>query len=98
MPTPIAEQGQRAKGASRRLATASTGAKDAALHAAADLLVQRAPEILRANAKDVERAEQSGTTATVARSMFTNGSRRVTVLRFGTMSTGGAIMSCSRNR
>ena len=65
MTTPIAEQGTRAKRASRRLATASTGDKDAALHAAADLLVQRAPEILRANAKDVERAEQSGTTATV---------------------------------
>jgi glutamate-5-semialdehyde dehydrogenase len=63
--TAIAEQGQWAKRASRRLATASTGEKDAALHAAADLLGQRAPEILRANATDVERAEQSGTTPPV---------------------------------
>ena len=34
----MAELGRRAKAASRTLATAPTGAKDAALHAAADLL------------------------------------------------------------
>ena len=47
------------------LATASTPAKDAALAAAADLLVQRTAEILEANATDVARAEASGTAATV---------------------------------
>src|SRR4051795_222025 len=61
----MAELGRRAKVASRTLATASTGAKDAALHAAADLLVDRAPEILDANARDVERAESDGVTSTV---------------------------------
>src|SRR4051812_30974792 len=57
--------GRRARAASRSLGLASTAAKDAALHAAADLLVERTPEILRANAEDVERAIAGGTTATV---------------------------------
>ncbi len=61
----LPERGRRAKAASRLLGTASTATKDAALTAAADLLVQRAPEILEANAADVERAQQAGTTATV---------------------------------
>jgi glutamate-5-semialdehyde dehydrogenase len=61
----LAELGRRAKAASRILATASTPAKDAALLAAADLLVQRTGEILDANAADVARAEAAGTTPTV---------------------------------
>jgi len=61
----IAELGERAKAASRQLATASTSAKDAALLAAADLLVDRAPEILEANAADVAAAESEGVAATV---------------------------------
>jgi glutamate-5-semialdehyde dehydrogenase len=61
----VAELGRRAKAASRILATASTPAKDAALEAAADLLVQRTDEILAANAADVGRAEETGTAATV---------------------------------
>ena len=66
MPTdPIADLGARAKGASRVLATASTEAKDAALLAAADLLLDRRSEILAANAEDVAAAEAAGTTATV---------------------------------
>jgi glutamate-5-semialdehyde dehydrogenase len=64
-PAPLPELGRRAKAASRLLATASTATKDAALAAAADLLAQRAPEILEANAADVERAQAAGTTATV---------------------------------
>ncbi len=64
-PTPLPELGRRAKAASRLLATASTATKDAALAAAADLLVQRATEILEANAADVERAQSAGTSATV---------------------------------
>ncbi|MGI8807878.1 MAG: glutamate-5-semialdehyde dehydrogenase [Acidimicrobiales bacterium] len=63
--SPVAELGRRAKAASRVLATASTPEKDAALAAAADLLVQRTPEILDANASDVARAEASATAATV---------------------------------
>ncbi|HTJ77103.1 MAG TPA: glutamate-5-semialdehyde dehydrogenase [Acidimicrobiales bacterium] len=65
VPAPLAELGRRAKAASRVLATASTAAKDAALLAAADVLVQRVPEILAANESDVGRAEAAGTTATV---------------------------------
>ena len=61
----IAELGARAKAASRVLATASTAAKDDALRAAADLLVERVPEILDANAEDVARAEGEGVSATV---------------------------------
>ncbi|HEX4906492.1 MAG TPA: glutamate-5-semialdehyde dehydrogenase [Acidimicrobiales bacterium] len=57
--------GQRAKAASRLLATASTEAKDAALLAAADLLVDRTGDIVTANADDVARAEAAGTTETV---------------------------------
>ena len=64
-PTPIADLGRRAKAASRVLATASTEAKDAALLAAADLLVERTDDLLAANAEDVAAAEAEGVTATV---------------------------------
>ncbi len=47
------------------LATASSSTKDAALHAAADLLVARTAEILDANTADVDRAESAGVSATV---------------------------------
>ncbi|HVF75684.1 MAG TPA: glutamate-5-semialdehyde dehydrogenase [Acidimicrobiales bacterium] len=63
--TPLTELGQRAKAASRVLATTSTAAKDEALRTGADLLVERTDDILRANADDVARAEAAGTTATV---------------------------------
>ena len=66
MPTdPIVDLGARAKAASRVLASASTEVKDAALLAAADLLLDRHAEILAANADDVEAAEAAGTSATV---------------------------------
>jgi glutamate-5-semialdehyde dehydrogenase len=61
----IPELAARAKAASRRLATMPTAAKDAALLAAADLLVDRTAELLEANGDDVGRAEEAGTTATV---------------------------------
>ena len=64
-PTPVAELGRRAATAARVLATASTAAKDAALLAAADLLVARSAEVLTANARDVERATTYGATPTV---------------------------------
>ena len=59
------ELGQRAKAASLALALASTGTKDAALGAAADLLLQRSDDILAANAADVERAKAEGVSATI---------------------------------
>src|SRR5579884_2519953 len=62
---PVAELGRRAVAASRQLAQATTGAKDAALHAAAELLARRSDEVLAANAEDVSAAESSGAAATV---------------------------------
>jgi glutamate-5-semialdehyde dehydrogenase len=56
----VAELGRRAKSASRVLARASTGAKDAALLTAADLLLERAAEIQAANATDLAGAEAGG--------------------------------------
>jgi glutamate-5-semialdehyde dehydrogenase len=63
-PLSLVELGQRAQAAARRLALASTADKDAALEAAAELLVERADDVLRANALDVARAEQAATAAT----------------------------------
>jgi len=60
MPTSVEELGRRAKAASRRLAGASTDEKDAALLAAADLLLERAPDLLAANAQDVDEAAAGG--------------------------------------
>ena len=55
-PVPVHVLGARAKAAAKSLALASTAAKNAALLAAADLLVDRAGEILAANAADVDEA------------------------------------------
>ncbi len=63
--TPLVELGRRAKAAASALATTTTEARDAALHAAADLLVASTTEILAANAEDVARAEDAGAAATV---------------------------------
>jgi glutamate-5-semialdehyde dehydrogenase len=65
MTTPLAELGRRARVAARVLATTSTAAKDAALLAAADLLVERAGDIVAANAEDIARAEADGVSPTV---------------------------------
>ena len=62
-PTPIPELATRAKTASRALAVASTEKKDAALHAAADLLTANAAAIVEANGRDVARAEADGMAA-----------------------------------
>ena len=56
----MVDLGRRAKAASRKLATASTAAKDAALLAAADLLEQRTADILTANTADLEAAAAGG--------------------------------------
>jgi glutamate-5-semialdehyde dehydrogenase len=61
----LTDLGGRAQVAARRLALASSADKDAALHAAADLLVARSEDVLAANASDVLRAEQAGTTPAV---------------------------------
>jgi glutamate-5-semialdehyde dehydrogenase len=73
--TALSDLGRRAQAAARVLATTSTAAKDAALHAAADLLLERTDDVLRANAKDIERAEAAGTTATVVDRLRLDASR-----------------------
>ena len=65
MSATVADLGQRAKAASQALARASSADKDAALVAAADLLVARSEELLDANAVDVGRAEADGVSPTV---------------------------------
>jgi glutamate-5-semialdehyde dehydrogenase len=74
-PTSMTELGRRAKVASRRLATAATLEKDAALFACADLLVARRAEVLEANAADVARAEADGQSATVVDRLRLNDAR-----------------------
>jgi glutamate-5-semialdehyde dehydrogenase len=58
-PTPIPVLASRAKAAARVLAVASSEAKNAALTAAADLLVANAERIVEVNGIDVARAESS---------------------------------------
>lgn len=78
----LAALGHRAKTASRALATVSTDAKDAALLAAADLLVDRARDIVTSNAEDVARAQAAGITPTVVDRL------RLTGDRVGAMANG----------
>jgi glutamate-5-semialdehyde dehydrogenase len=59
----VNEMGRRARAAAKILATASTGAKDAALLAAAELLEERTPEVLAANQADLDAATAAGTEA-----------------------------------
>jgi len=58
--TAVVELGRRAREASRVLAGAPTAVKDAVLLAGADLLLERAPEILEANAADLDAALGDG--------------------------------------
>src|SRR3954452_5823981 len=51
-----------AREASRRLAVMGSGVKDAALGRVADALVARTPEILEANARDLDAGRESGLT------------------------------------
>lgn len=53
--------GQRARDAARQLARVSRAQKDAALHAVADVLLERQKEILHANETDVVAARENGT-------------------------------------
>ncbi len=64
-PLDVADQGKLVKAAARSVALASTDTKNAALLAAADVLLARRDEVLAANAADIDRAETQGTSATV---------------------------------
>src|SRR5438552_18363636 len=78
----IRDLGRRAKTASRVLALVSTTDKDAALHAAADLLVDRASDVLAANKTDITRAEAEGAPPTVVDRL------RLTTARVDAMAAG----------
>jgi glutamate-5-semialdehyde dehydrogenase len=70
----LSDLGHRAKAAARVLATVPTLAKDAGLHAAADLLHEQAGELLAANRADVQRAETAGQSpAVIDRLRLTSG-------------------------
>jgi glutamate-5-semialdehyde dehydrogenase len=58
--TPVEELGRRAKTASRRMATAVSAEKDAVLLTAAELLLERAPDVLAANRADLDAAAAGG--------------------------------------
>ncbi|MFM7224306.1 MAG: hypothetical protein ACKO1Y_02560 [Actinomycetota bacterium] len=58
--TDVEDLGRRARAASRVLATAPTGTKDAALLAAAELLLERADRIRAANDTDLDAARADG--------------------------------------
>ena len=57
----VHEAARRARGASRVLATLTTAVKDRALHAAAAAVLTHTPQILAANAVDVDAARAAGT-------------------------------------
>jgi glutamate-5-semialdehyde dehydrogenase len=78
----LTELGERAKRASRALALASAQSKDAALLAAADLLLQRSEEVLGANEDDVGRAQADGAAPAVVDRL------RLTGARLGAMADG----------
>lgn len=58
--TSVTDLALAAKAAARRLATVPSATKDAALHAIADALEARIPEILEANARDLEAGRENG--------------------------------------
>jgi glutamate-5-semialdehyde dehydrogenase len=62
-PASVSEVCRAAKAAARRLARTGSAVKDAALLAVADALVARTPEILEANARDLEAGRESGLTS-----------------------------------
>ena len=71
----VREQGRRAREAATVLATASRRTKDAALIAMAEALITRTPEILLANAEDVDRARAADTPAHIVDRLSLNEKR-----------------------
>ncbi|WP_326561143.1 glutamate-5-semialdehyde dehydrogenase [Micromonospora sp. NBC_01796] len=61
----VSEQARRARTAANALATATRTAKDAGLHAMADALVARTPEILTANEADLAAGRAAGLSAAI---------------------------------
>ena len=79
---PLPDLARRARTAAQVLAMTSTEAKDAALHAGADLLVERGADVVAANHEDVARAERSGTSPAVLDRL------RLDEKRIGSMAAG----------
>ncbi len=71
----FAEQAGAARVASIELATLTRDAKDAALHAMADALAAAEPELLAANAVDVQTARDSGTDESIVDRLALNPNR-----------------------
>ncbi len=63
--TSVADTCAAAKRAARTLASMPSGAKDAVLEAIATGLIERTPEILEANARDLDAGREAGLTATL---------------------------------
>ncbi len=76
------DQAHAARYAARVLAQAPTGQKDDALHAMADVLVERAGSILSANGDDVRSAQTAGTSPALIDRL------RLTEARIGQMASG----------
>jgi glutamate-5-semialdehyde dehydrogenase len=73
--SPVVEQCRAARLASRRLAVLDTVTKNAALRAIAAALIERTPEILRANALDMEAGRQDGLGAALLDRLLLDGER-----------------------
>lgn len=73
--TDVAELGRAARVAARHLAVLDRAQKDAALNAMADALDQARDQVLAANASDVERARQAGTSEALIDRLALNPSR-----------------------
>jgi len=70
-----------AKAAARELAALDSGTKDRALLAVADALEARTPEILEANARDLEAGRESGLSAALMDRLALDGSRIAAIAR-----------------
>jgi glutamate-5-semialdehyde dehydrogenase len=84
----VREQGRQAREAATVLATASRRTKDAALIAMAEALITRTPEILLANAEDVDRARAADTPAHIVDRLSLN-ERRVAEMADGLRQVAG---------
>jgi glutamate-5-semialdehyde dehydrogenase len=71
----VAEICAGAKRASRTLATLGAGVKNAALQAIADALIERTPEIIEANARDLEAGREAGLAPSLLDRLFLDDGR-----------------------
>ena len=89
----VAELCLRARDAARVLAATDTATKDRALHAIADALEARAPEILEANARDLEAGREGGLSAALLDRLALDPAR-VAAMAYGVRQVA-ALLRCS---